>query len=96
MIARPPRHVVVLAHPDPQSFNATIANTDCHTVRVCGQEAILRDLYAIGFDPVLKGSERAGTQGFALSKDVQDELAAIDGATCSRSYTRSGSACRRQ
>jgi NAD(P)H dehydrogenase (quinone) len=46
------RHVVVLAHPDPQSFNATIANTCCRTVRECGQKALLRDLYAIGFDPV--------------------------------------------
>jgi NAD(P)H dehydrogenase (quinone) len=73
------RHVVVLAHPDPRSFNATIANTYCQTVRECGQEAILRDLYAIGFDPVLKDSERPGTQRFALSRDVQDELAVIDG-----------------
>ncbi len=73
------RHVVVLAHPDPQSFNATIANTYCETVRECGQEAILRDLYAIGFDPVLKDSERPGTQRFALSRDVGDELAVIDG-----------------
>jgi len=75
----PPCHIVVLAHPDPQSFNATIADTYCQTVRECGQESILRDLYAIGFDPVLKDSERPGTQGFALSKDVRDELAAIDG-----------------
>lgn len=73
------RHVVVLAHPDPESFNATIANTWCQTVRECGQEAILRDLYTIGFDPVLKDSERPGKQGFTLSKTVRDELAVIDG-----------------
>ncbi len=75
----PARHVVILAHPDPQSFNATIAKTYCQTVRECGQQAIVRDLYAIGFDPVLKDSERPGTQGFALSNDVRDELATIDG-----------------
>jgi len=74
-----PRHIVVLAHPDAGSFNAAVAETYCETVRECGQEAILRDLYAIGFDPVLKQAERPGRAGFHPSADVLAELDAIRG-----------------
>jgi NAD(P)H dehydrogenase (quinone) len=76
----PLRHVVVLAHPDPHGFNATVADVYCQTVRECGQDAILRDLYAMGFDPVLKDTERPGHEGFTLSQDVIDELDTIRGA----------------
>jgi len=75
-----PRHVVVLAHPNPNSFNASVVRTYCETVRSCGQEAIVRDLYAMGFDPVLKDDERPRAQGITLSPDVEAELAAIRGA----------------
>lgn len=70
----PIRHVVVLGHPAPASFNRAVAETYCETVRACGQEADLRDLYALGFDPLLKADERPGTPGFAPAADVQAEL----------------------
>ena len=76
----PPRHVVVLAHPDAHSFNGLVADAYCETVRACGQEAIVRDLYAMAFDPVLKNSERPGEHGFALSPDVEAELDTIRGS----------------
>ena len=38
---------------------------------------MLRDLYAIGFDPVLRDSERPGAAGFAPAPDVAAELALI-------------------
>jgi NAD(P)H dehydrogenase (quinone) len=75
-----PRHVVILAHPDPQSFNATVAETYCETVRSCGQEVIVRDLYAMGFDPILKNTERPAKHAVPLSADVRAELDAIRGA----------------
>jgi NAD(P)H dehydrogenase (quinone) len=79
--ARPrPRHVVILAHPDPHSFNATVAETYCETVRACGQEVIVRDLYAMAFDPILKDAERPRKQTIAPSPDVSAEFAAIRGA----------------
>ncbi|MDR7256423.1 NAD(P)H dehydrogenase (quinone) [Sphingomonas sp. BE270] len=73
------RHVVVLAHPDPTSFNAAVAQAYCDTVRECGQEAILRDLYAMNFDPVLRNDERPDRQQFQIAPDVRAELEAIDG-----------------
>ncbi|UAK23091.1 NAD(P)H-dependent oxidoreductase [Sphingomonas nostoxanthinifaciens] len=75
-----PRHVIVLAHPSRNSFNGLIADAYCDAVRSCGQEAIVRDLYGIGFDPVLKEHERPGRQSFVPSKDVEAEHDAIRGS----------------
>lgn len=55
----PLRQLVVLGHPSPTSFNRAIAETYCAAVRECGQQPMLRDLYAIGFDPLLHADERA-------------------------------------
>ena len=77
---RTQRHVVILCHPDERSFNAAAARTYCETVRSLGHEAILRDLYRLGFDPVLKAGERSTAGGQALSDDVTAELDSIRGA----------------
>src|SRR5579871_4090132 len=76
----PPRHVVVLAHPGAASYSGLVADAYCDAVRACGQEAIVRDLYALGFDPVLKDHERPGTGDFHLSPEVEAELDAIRGS----------------
>jgi NAD(P)H dehydrogenase (quinone) len=73
------RHVVILAHPDPTSFNAAVAHAYCETVRECGQEAILRDLYAMNFDPVLRNDERPDRHGCEIAADVLAELEVIKG-----------------
>lgn len=73
------RHAVVLAHPDEQSFNAAIAHAYCAAVQEAGQEAILRDLYRMPFDPVLRNEERPDRHGFRLSPDVQAELDVLRG-----------------
>lgn len=88
-----PRHVVILAHPDPGSFNGLIVDAYCQVVRSCGQEAIVRDLYEMGFDLALKASERPAKYGFALSKDVLAELDAIRGSDVFVTVFPSGSAC---
>jgi NAD(P)H dehydrogenase (quinone) len=75
----PIRHAVVLAHPDPHSFNAAIAHAYCQAVEAAGQEAILRDLYAMNFDPVLKNGERPDRKEFHLSPDVRAELDILRG-----------------
>ena len=74
-----PLHVVILCHPDDSSFNASVAHAYCDAVRAKGHRAILRDLYAMGFHPVLKGEERPGPT-FHLFPDVADELAILEDA----------------
>lgn len=75
-----PRHAVILAHPDEDSFNAAVARTWCETARSCGHEAELRDLYRLGFNPVLKSSEQPRPDCYAMSNDIAAELAAIASA----------------
>ena len=72
-------HAVILCHPDPASFNHAIARTYRDTVIAAGQRVALRDLYAIGFDPVLTAAERPTLPSPACRQDVLDEIAAIDG-----------------
>ena len=74
------RHAVIMAHPDADSFNAAAARTWCETVEALGHHAVLRDLYRLGFDPVLKSNEQPRPDRFAMSNDVAAELAVIDKA----------------
>lgn len=85
MISRPPsptrqpiRHLVILGHPEPDSFCGSVAQTYCHTVREYGQEATLRDLYALNFDPALRREElpRHGSHPKAAT-DLAEDLALL-------------------
>lgn len=75
---RPFRHIVIRCHPEPESFNGAMAKAYCAEVESHGHEAIVRDLYAMGFDPVLKARERPG-MAFQPMPDVEAELAIIGG-----------------
>lgn len=72
--ASSPHHVVVLAHPAPGSFNHAIAEHYCSTVQECGQNAKLRDLYELGFDPRLYADHRPGQPTNTISGDVAGEM----------------------
>jgi putative NADPH-quinone reductase len=49
--------LVVLAHPDPRSFNSAIAETAVDTLKRLGHEVVFHDLYAEGFNPILETQE---------------------------------------
>lgn len=71
------KHAVIAAHPDPESFTLSVARTYCEAATAKGHTASLRDLYTMGFDPLLKTSEIAGRKGFAPAEDVKAERAAL-------------------
>jgi NAD(P)H dehydrogenase (quinone) len=48
---------VILAHPDPSSFNHAIAKTTIATLNKCGFEVFFHDLYQEKFDPLLPAEE---------------------------------------
>lgn len=73
-----PRHAVILCHPAMKSFNRAIAEAYCQEVERWGQTWLLRDLYALDFDPVLRADERPGN-GNDPEPDVAAELLALDG-----------------
>ncbi|MES2095969.1 MAG: NAD(P)H-dependent oxidoreductase [Pseudomonadota bacterium] len=76
----PIRHVVILGHPTPKSFNHAIAARYCQTVRECGQEAVLRDLYELDFDPRLHADKRPGLPTNRLTGDIANELSLLRAA----------------
>lgn len=49
--------MVLLAHPDPASFNHAIADTACARIKENGHRLIFHDLYQEQFDPVLPAGE---------------------------------------
>ena len=49
--------LVILGHPDPDSFNHAIASTVCETSRGNGHRVLFHDLYAEEFDPLLTKAE---------------------------------------
>jgi NAD(P)H dehydrogenase (quinone) len=75
-----PKHAVILCHPDAESFNTAIAQHYCDAVKKIGHRVVLRDLYRIGFDPVLKNRERPTSADFELAPDVVAEIDLIGGA----------------
>lgn len=71
----PVNHLVVLAHPDPDSFCASAARRWQSRARTHHQTCGLRDLYADRFDPVLKAVEQPGKPGFApLAENFEECL----------------------
>ncbi len=53
------RILLVLAHPDPASFNAALARRSRQALAELGHEVVFHDLYAEGFDPLLPSPEIA-------------------------------------
>ena len=74
------RHVVVLAHPNPQSFNATAARAWIGALGSMGHATELRDLYAMDFEPRLKAAEIPWAKAFSPAPDIVAERALIASA----------------
>ena len=74
MVSPPPvSQLVVLAHPEPGSFCAAIARRWQERARHNRQGCALRDLYADGFDPVLRAEEQPGKAGYRPSEANLEE-----------------------
>ena len=65
--------LVVLAHPNADSFNHAIAERAVATLRSAGREVQLLDLYALGFKAAMSTDERAAYHG---DQPVLDPLVA--------------------
>ncbi|PHA00064.1 NAD(P)H dehydrogenase [Bacillus pseudomycoides] len=51
------KHLIVYAHPNPQSFNHAILETLQGQLQEKGHEVRVRDLYAINFNPILAAND---------------------------------------
>ena len=71
------RHAIILSHPDPKSFNASVATAYAAAARELGHTVAVRDLYAMNFDPRLGRRELPWRRDYAPGKDVVAERAAL-------------------
>lgn len=77
---RNPKHSVILCHPSAASFTRSVADRYSHTVTGLGHEVVVRDLYSMGFDPVLKEAERTTEHPAQPAPDVTRELEMLAGS----------------
>lgn len=71
---------VILAHPEPRSFNHAIAQTACHTLERLGHAVCFHDLYEEGFDPLLPAEELQSEAALSsILKRHCEELQRADG-----------------
>lgn len=63
------RHAIVACHPELKSFTLSVANRYAHVVREYGHEVVLRDLYRMRFDPILKAQERRGVPAADVTRE---------------------------
>jgi NAD(P)H dehydrogenase (quinone) len=65
--------LVVLANPKPQCFTRDVCTIYCEELTRQGHEVVLRDLYAMNFNPVASAEDLVGNQRNAVAPDVQIE-----------------------
>lgn len=78
------KHVIIYAHPNSESFNHAILETTVRALKNKGHEVIVRDLYEIDFQPVLKLQELAAIKAGQIPEDIkieQDFIAEADAIT---------------
>ena len=71
---------VIVAHPNPDSFNLSVAHAYAEAAEAAGGQVLFRDLYAMGFDPCLKRGEIPTSKDYHLSEDVAVERALLEKA----------------
>lgn len=72
-----PKHAIIVAHPNSESFNLSVARHYKESVEALGAQTVLRDLYRLDFDPALKQGEIPRPVGFAPGADIGAERALI-------------------
>lgn len=63
------KHAIIVCHPVKKSFTMAVAERYAEIVKAHGHQAVIRDLYRIGFDPVLKAKERQGVPAADVARE---------------------------
>jgi NAD(P)H dehydrogenase (quinone) len=72
------RHLLILGHPAPGSFNHAVAARYAEVCRSNYHAVEIRDLYAMQFDPLLKDIERPQRRPGVSSPDVRHEIDLVE------------------
>ncbi|HEU5138636.1 MAG TPA: NAD(P)H-dependent oxidoreductase [Bacillales bacterium] len=73
-------HFILFAHPKADSFNGAILDTYREALKGQGHNVEVRDLYRLGFDPILSWEEYQEQFQGAYADDVKGEQAYIEWA----------------
>jgi NAD(P)H dehydrogenase (quinone) len=71
------KHAVIVAHPNPSSFNCAVARAYADAVQGFGDNVTVRDLYRMDFDPRLRARELPWAPDYAPGDDVKAEREAL-------------------
>ncbi|KAF2342227.1 NAD(P)H-dependent oxidoreductase [Flavobacterium tistrianum] len=74
------KNLIIYAHPNPASLNHFLKNTVAESLEKSGQEAVIRDLNEINFNPVLSLQDMQGQRMGQVSDDVKTEQTFISWA----------------
>ncbi|MBM7651263.1 NAD(P)H-dependent oxidoreductase [Neobacillus cucumis] len=67
------KHLIIYAHPHPESFNHAILETTVNALKKNGHDVVVRDLYALNFQPVLKPEDTSAMKAGETPKDIKTE-----------------------
>ena len=67
------KHLIIYAHPIQTSLNAQLKDHLEATLREAGHEVVLRDLYQLGFNPVLSATDINGQREGRVEEEVLRE-----------------------
>lgn len=67
------KHLIISAHPNPQSFNRALVEEVIKATRQVGAETVVRDLYTLDFNPVLSWSELNATMEGIFPAEIKFE-----------------------
>ncbi|MFA5094784.1 MAG: NAD(P)H-dependent oxidoreductase [Candidatus Omnitrophota bacterium] len=67
------KYLIIYTHPNPKSFNHAIKEKIETKLKNEGNEVEIRDLYALGFDPVLKGADFVAFKAGKTPDDIKRE-----------------------
>lgn len=76
------KHLIIYAHPNPNSLNSHFKNTLVEHLEKNHHKVIVRDLYQLNFNPVLSLEDMAGQLKGLVAEDVKQEQEYITQADC--------------
>lgn len=76
------KHLIIYAHPNPNSLNGLLKNTVAELLKKNSNEVVVRDLYQLNFNPTLSLDDMAGQLKGIVADDVKQEQEFISWADC--------------
>ncbi|GAA4792689.1 NAD(P)H-dependent oxidoreductase [Olivibacter ginsenosidimutans] len=76
------KHLIIYAHPNPESLNGQFKSTLATFLQQNGNNVVIRDLYALQFDPVFSLEDMAGQRKGQVSHEIEIEQQYIAWADC--------------